>query len=180
MLLSVSAVLQLAVQHKLAFSYPTYWLVTTTSQYTQTISQQKNLSEMDPVTDKCYQGIRKIQKGGEDVDNEYVLTYYNKYCKQVRCFLYLWWERGRFAVWWILQYEEMTTYLSDRDSRYQLLEETVLEYYPQADSRAHIKILDLAAGTGLVGEILYKCGFRCFDAVDASEGMLAGLAKKGI
>ena len=74
----------------------------------------------------------------------------------------------------------MTTYLSDSDSRYQLLEETVLEYYPQADTRAHIKILDLAAGTGLVGEILHKCGFRCFDAVDASEGMLAELAKKRI
>ena len=72
----------------------------------------------------------------------------------------------------------MTTYLSDRDSRYQLLEETVLEYYPEANTRAHIKILDLAAGTGLVGEILHKCGFRCFDAVDASEGMLAELAKK--
>ena len=68
----------------------------------------------------------------------------------------------------------------DRESRFEMIRKSVVGYFPEAESRADVKILDLAAGTGLVGEILHESGFRCFDAVDASKGMLAELAKKRI
>ena len=56
----------------------------------------------------------------------------------------------------------------------------MLDYFPDAESRGNIQILDLAAGTGLVGERLYPAGFKCMDANDYSEAMLQELSKKNI
>jgi len=53
------------------------------------------------------------------------------------------------------------------------------EYFPTAKDRSNARILDLAAGTGLVGKDLYKVGFTNIDGVDFSESMLVELRKKG-
>lgn len=40
-----------------------------------------------------------------------------------------------------------------------------LAAFVPANERATFKVLDIAAGTGLVGHFLYELGFRIFDAV---------------
>ncbi|XP_066263709.1 methyltransferase-like protein 27 isoform X1 [Branchiostoma lanceolatum] len=45
------------------------------------------------------------------------------------------------------------------------------------EGKTDVRILDVAAGTGLLGEALYRVGFRSMDALDANENMLA-LAKE--
>ena len=39
------------------------------------------------------------------------------------------------------------------------------EYFPTAKDRSNARVLDLAAGTGLVGKDLYKVGFTNIDGV---------------
>ena len=39
------------------------------------------------------------------------------------------------------------------------------EYFPTLKEKSNARILDLAAGTGLVGQDLYKMGFTNIDAV---------------
>lgn len=41
-------------------------------------------------------------------------------------------------------------------------------------------IIDIAAGTGIAGEELYKYGFRIIDAVDPSQGMLDMAKQKNV
>ena len=45
------------------------------------------------------------------------------------------------------------------------LGEKVAEYFPNVEERKNLKILDIAAGTGLAGMGLYKQGFKNLDAV---------------
>jgi len=54
------------------------------------------------------------------------------------------------------------------------------EYFPTNKDRANARVLDLAAGTGLVGKDLHKIGFTNMDAVDFSESMLEELRKKNV
>ena len=54
------------------------------------------------------------------------------------------------------------------------------QYFPDVSKRSSLKILDLAAGTGLVGEKLHELGFRDMDAVDGSSGMLKVLDRKKV
>jgi len=53
----------------------------------------------------------------------------------------------------------------------------VLEFYPE---RRDIRILDGGAGTGTVGEMLSRLGFKYFDGIDGSAGMLKEAEKKGV
>ncbi|XP_076088445.1 methyltransferase-like protein 27 [Mytilus galloprovincialis] len=53
--------------------------------------------------------------------------------------------------------------------------ETVGTYI--TDNRDRVEILDLGVGTGLVGKRLHELGFRIFDGIDPSQGMLT-LAKQ--
>ncbi|KAL3887890.1 hypothetical protein ACJMK2_000278 [Sinanodonta woodiana] len=46
--------------------------------------------------------------------------------------------------------------------------------------RENVRILDVAAGTGKVGQELYNLGFRCLDALDPSEGMLKKAKERGV
>ncbi|XP_041379146.1 uncharacterized protein LOC121391660 [Gigantopelta aegis] len=48
------------------------------------------------------------------------------------------------------------------------------------DGRDKVRVLDAAAGTGLVGMELFKVGFKTLDAVDAAKGMLAVAESKHI
>ncbi|KAL3836906.1 hypothetical protein ACJMK2_022312 [Sinanodonta woodiana] len=48
------------------------------------------------------------------------------------------------------------------------------------DKRADVKVIDVAAGTGLCGEELRKHGFQHIDALDPSEGMLSKARAKNI
>lgn len=57
--------------------------------------------------------------------------------------------------------------------------EEVLNRIPE-DKRQHLKIMDIAAGTGRVGLILKEKGFRNFDALEPSEGMMNKLKATGI
>jgi len=54
------------------------------------------------------------------------------------------------------------------------------EYFPTSKDRANARVLDLAAGTGLVGKDLHKVGFTNIDGVDFSEAMLVELRKKNV
>ena len=54
------------------------------------------------------------------------------------------------------------------------------QYFPDVSKRPNLKILDLAAGTGLVGEKLNGLGFTNIDAVDGSEPMLKILENKQV
>lgn len=47
-------------------------------------------------------------------------------------------------------------------------------------TKEDIKIIDVAAGTGLVGEELYKLGFINLDALDMSSQMLKEAKKKNV
>jgi len=47
----------------------------------------------------------------------------------------------------------------------------VLKAFPHK-RKEEIKIIDVAAGTGLVGVELFKLGFTRIDALDSSQGML--------
>ncbi|XP_064602686.1 methyltransferase-like protein 27 [Liolophura sinensis] len=48
------------------------------------------------------------------------------------------------------------------------------------ENRETVKILDVAAGTGFLGEQLTKLGFRNLDALDPAQGMLDVAKEKGI
>ncbi|KAL5006858.1 hypothetical protein ScPMuIL_015664 [Solemya velum] len=53
----------------------------------------------------------------------------------------------------------------------------VLSKYFNAN-RATVKVLDVASGTGLLGDKLFQMGFRNIDALDPAEGMLSVARKK--
>ena len=54
------------------------------------------------------------------------------------------------------------------------------ELFPCQAERSKVKILDLAAGTGMVGAELAKIGFKELYGLDGSEGMLMELASKNV
>ncbi|KAL3887887.1 hypothetical protein ACJMK2_000276 [Sinanodonta woodiana] len=47
-------------------------------------------------------------------------------------------------------------------------------------NRENVRILDVAAGTGKVGQHLHDLGFRSLDALDPSEGMLKKAKERGV
>ncbi|XP_012939075.1 methyltransferase-like protein 27 [Aplysia californica] len=56
--------------------------------------------------------------------------------------------------------------------------DTLAKLFPEPATRANVRVLDVAAGTGLVAERLKPRGFSNIDALEPSEGMLAlALAK---
>ena len=50
------------------------------------------------------------------------------------------------------------------------------EYFPTPKDRANARVLDLAAGTGLVGKDLHKVGFTNIDGVGRQTYALCDLA----
>ena len=56
----------------------------------------------------------------------------------------------------------------------------VLSQFPIEDKRSEIEILDIAAGTGRVGQKLFENGFKMIDALEPSSEMLNILRKRGI
>ena len=54
----------------------------------------------------------------------------------------------------------------------------VLEKY--AGDNKNIRILDVAAGTGIVGQVLNQLGFSDVDALDVSEKMLKKAREKNV
>ncbi|XP_021375938.1 Williams-Beuren syndrome chromosomal region 27 protein-like isoform X5 [Mizuhopecten yessoensis] len=75
---------------------------------------------------------------------------------------------------WAYQYEEDLA--PGRYDGPMMAAETCAQYFKKKD-RQNVRILDVAAGTGLVGELLAKKGFSDIHALDPSEGMLE-LAKR--
>lgn len=57
--------------------------------------------------------------------------------------------------------------------------QAVADYFPSS-TRAGLRILDVAAGTGFVAENLLFLGFDHVDALDPSEGMLKIARQKGL
>ena len=64
--------------------------------------------------------------------------------------------------------------------RQDLVAKLIAQHFPEKAKRSQIQVLDLAAGTGLVGERLKKFGFTQVDAVDGSESMLKVLDSKNV
>ena len=60
------------------------------------------------------------------------------------------------------------------------LAQKLKSFYPDEIHRKNLKILDIAAGTGLVGVGLKQEGFEFMDAVDGNQAMLEKLKEKGI
>ncbi|XP_037090210.1 uncharacterized protein LOC119110477 isoform X2 [Pollicipes pollicipes] len=60
--------------------------------------------------------------------------------------------------------------------------EAVNRMYPKDGSvpRDELKVMDIAAGTGLVGQQLYDEGVRHLDAIDPSQEMMGVAMKRGI
>ncbi|KAK7009317.1 hypothetical protein BgiMline_000826 [Biomphalaria glabrata] len=58
--------------------------------------------------------------------------------------------------------------------------DVLAELFPYEDSRGDVYILDVAAGSGFVGEKLVQKGFKTLDALEPSEGMLNLAKGKGI
>ena len=55
-----------------------------------------------------------------------------------------------------------------------------LSQFPEVKDRANIEVLDIAAGTGRVGQKLFKNGFRKIDAIEPSQEMLNILERKAM
>ncbi|KAJ8316980.1 hypothetical protein KUTeg_004884, partial [Tegillarca granosa] len=55
-----------------------------------------------------------------------------------------------------------------------------MEQTYEMEDRGRVKVLDIAAGTGFLGEKLFKKGFTKIDALDPAEGMLAVARKKNV
>ncbi|XP_078614383.1 methyltransferase-like protein 27 [Branchiostoma floridae x Branchiostoma japonicum] len=78
---------------------------------------------------------------------------------------------------WATSYDQVYAELDYKAP--QFCAETLTETFAAAD-RSQIRILDVAAGTGLVGEELHKMGFTNMDAVDCSQKMLDEAKVKNI
>lgn len=50
-------------------------------------------------------------------------------------------------------------------ARNRLIVKILQEYFPTLDERSKVRVLDLAAGTGLIGQVLSEVGFANIDAV---------------
>ncbi|KAK6177745.1 hypothetical protein SNE40_015788 [Patella caerulea] len=61
---------------------------------------------------------------------------------------------------------------------YKVIAETVGEYF--TENRETVKIVDVAAGTGLVGIKLQELGFKIMDWVDPSKGMMKTAESRNI
>ncbi|XP_076461640.1 methyltransferase-like protein 27 [Babylonia areolata] len=62
----------------------------------------------------------------------------------------------------------------------QQVAKTISSLYPEQSQKESVRILDVAAGTGLVGVEMHKLGFRNMDALDPSQGMLNVASRRGI
>ena len=55
--------------------------------------------------------------------------------------------------------------------RNQIIGKILEEYFPDREQRSKLKVLDLAAGTGLIGDGLYEAGFTDIDGVGRFRGL---------
>ncbi|XP_053393607.1 uncharacterized protein LOC123563018 [Mercenaria mercenaria] len=110
------------------------------------IKKKEETMEEDDVL--AYQANYEVFKGG--LSRHEITKYYDK-----------WAETG-----------EYNKHLSpDRYTGPECAARALAKNIPAKD-RSTARILDVAAGTGLLGAELYKLGFRNMDALDPSEGML--------
>ena len=63
----------------------------------------------------------------------------------------------------LTQYDE--TIISAGIDRGPIIAKILNEYFLSSEGRSNARVLDLAAGTGLVGETLNKVGFTNIDAI---------------
>ncbi|PVD30521.1 hypothetical protein C0Q70_09788 [Pomacea canaliculata] len=80
------------------------------------------------------------------------------------------------------QWAKMGTYdaLAVESKYYTAHDQIILGILSMYPVRRDIRILDVGAGTGLVGERLRNLGFERVDALDPSAEMLRSAAKKGV
>ncbi|XP_046864481.1 methyltransferase-like protein 27 isoform X1 [Xenia sp. Carnegie-2017] len=109
---------------------------------------------MDPYEDECYTRLKQFTASTPQQD---VVNLYSK---------------------WAATYEKVAddiSYQAPVVAAEQLHEELIKYNYNQ-----EIEILDLGCGTGLVGEHLYKLGYKNVDGIDISEEMLKLSEAKGV
>ncbi|KAK3088380.1 hypothetical protein FSP39_018440 [Pinctada imbricata] len=83
-----------------------------------------------------------------------------------------------------VRYDQFSDVYDDdvRSSNYQgprVTAEAIATFFPE-NERQNIRIMDIGAGTGLVGEELLKLGFQNTDALEPSDGMLEKAKDKGV
>ncbi|KAK3873955.1 hypothetical protein Pcinc_021068 [Petrolisthes cinctipes] len=77
---------------------------------------------------------------------------------------------------WSSNYEEM---LNNRYKAPHIAVDEIANLVPE-DQRKNIRVMDVAAGTGLVGIKLREIGFKNIDALEPSEGMIQLLKDTGV
>ena len=69
-----------------------------------------------------------------------------------------------------IQYDDMS--VAAGIDRNPIIAKILSEYFPKAEDRKNARVLDLAAGTGLVGQDLYKEGFTNIDGVGKRNNLV--------
>jgi len=87
--------------------------------------------------------------------------------------------RNKFYDSWSAKYDEDLVVIGHYTGHIKCVE-AFLRLTNELNLRHDIQILDVAAGTGLLGAEIVKHGFENIDAVDSSLGMLAQANKQGI
>jgi len=100
---------------------------------------------------------RMVLGKDKNIDNDYVESFY---------------------VGMASEYDDMS--VAAGIDRNPIIAKILSEYFPTLKEKSNAKILDLAAGTGLVGQDLSKVGFTNIDGADFSESMLIELRRKGV
>ncbi|NXI37260.1 MET27 protein, partial [Galbula dea] len=85
-------------------------------------------------------------------------------------------ERLRLYDGWAAHYEQDVAALEYRAPHFAASSLAIAFSAPPAGAR----LLDVACGTGLVGQELYRRGFRCLHGVDGSAGMLERARSTGL
>ncbi|CAH1251380.1 WBSCR27 [Branchiostoma lanceolatum] len=84
-------------------------------------------------------------------------------------------ESQSFYKTWAADYDRDT-----KDSNYNGPRATAHRVLNLFEGKTDVRILDVAAGTGMSGEALHKVGFRTMDALEPSEDMLAVAKEKNV
>ncbi|CAH1251379.1 WBSCR27 [Branchiostoma lanceolatum] len=84
-------------------------------------------------------------------------------------------ESQEFYKTWAADYDKDTA-----DSNYNGPRATAHRVLNLFEGKTDVRILDVAAGTGMSGEALHKAGFRSMDALEPSEDMLVLAKEKNV
>ena len=116
---------------------------------------------------------RMVLGKDQNIDAKYVQTFYNdisqgvSIASRMKCLHfenYFKMPRNQICdIYWFFKYEELITSVGSDRSIY--VAKVISEFFPPNHDLSDLKVLDLAAGTGVLGPHLKKIGVTCMDAV---------------